>query len=272
MKKGLNIDSIAVRMPSDEEVNAMKQSLYNAFNYNRYGRLKARLLAIEMLRLFKSNLPYKILSELTNIPESVLCRYTRGAIIPSFEQAVNILAHLTLSVDINYLLRKLVEQEKSNIIDLSRVLKDPYVTRLLSVILYLELIDLDITMLVVTADYILPLASLLGLELNASIIPVKKKAYPGVNYYSAVIPRSPKDVEAIFIDKDLVNRNDKLLVLADVVYTGVTLKTVLSLLEKSRATISAIIVILGLGELWRDELKQYDVRVLTQIPFPTVFE
>lgn len=259
---------IKVRIPSQAEINYMVERINKIYGSPKLNKLKARLMANEILRLLKPSFSYKSLSILTGIPESVLCRYVRGNIIPSYEQAVNILAKISLSIDIDYLLRELVEREKSTIIDLSRVLKDPYIIRLLTIMLILELAGRNITKIIATAESVLPLATMIGLELNTPIVLVKRRAYPGVNYYSAIIVRSPKESETLFLDKDLINKRDNVLVLADVVYTGKTLSGVISLLERARAKISDIIVILALGEKWKTRLEEYNVKPLTKIPYP----
>ncbi len=268
LKRGIRARSIALKIPREEDVREMIKTISQAYSNPKLNRLKIRLLANEVLRLLKPNLPYKVLNELTGIPESVLCRYVRGNIVPSFEQAINILARISLSIDLDYLLKELVEEEKSNIIDLSRVLKDPYVIRLLSIIISLKLVGKSITKIVATAEAVMPLATMLGVEMNASIVLVKKKAYPGIQYYATIVPRSPKDTETLYIDKDLITRRDSVLVLADVVYTGRTLYAILSMLEKTRARIEDIIVILGLGENWKNRLRDYDVEILTHLPYP----
>jgi len=267
-RKSVRGRTIAIRVPREDEVNDMISVLNRIYANSKLNRLKVRLLANEVLRLLKPSLSYKVLNKLTGIPESVLCRYVRGNIVPSYEQAVRILARISLSIDIEYLLKDLVEQERSNIIDLSRVLKDPYVIRLLTIVLSLKLSGKNLTKIVATAEAVMPLATMLGIELNVPIILVKKKAYPGIQYYTGIVPRSPKDTETLFLDKDLISRRDNVLVLADVVYTGRTLHTVLSMIEKARANIEDIIVILALGENWSRRLADYNVKVLTHLPYP----
>lgn len=262
------VTTIVVRKPLESEIAQMMSNINRVYGSTKANRMKIRLLANEMLRLLKTNLSYKDLSMLTNVPESVLCRYVRGNIIPSYEQAVSILSELALSIDINHLLKELVEHEKSTLIDLSRVLKDPYIIRLLSIFLLLELVPTNVTKIVVTAESVLPLGSLLGMELGASIIPVKRRSYPGVQYYSSVVVRSPKEAETLYIDRDMLSRKDFVLILADVVYSGKTLRAVIEMLEKARVTISDIIVILGLGEMWKERLRDYPVKTLTIIPPP----
>jgi len=269
LKRSSGIEMLALRKNvREDEVKEIMEAIAKKYGGTKYGKMKIRMLANELLRLLKPNILYRDLSKITGIPDSVLCRYVRGSIIPSFEQALSILARLTLAIDIDYLLRKLVEEERSNIIDLSRVLKDPYVVRLLSVIIYLKLIEKDVTKIVATAESVMPLATILGIELSAPIVLVKRKAYPGVQYYTAIVPRSPKDTETLYIDKDLISRRDSVLVLADVVYTGNTLKSILTILEKIKVRIADIVVVLALGDAWRKLLKNYDLKILTNIPYP----
>lgn len=259
--------TLVIRRPVEEEVKALANKLIEVHSKSKADRVKMRLMASEILRLLKPSLSYRDLYEITGIPESVLCRYVRGSIIPSFEQAAYTLAKIALSIDLSYLLKDLVEKEKSPIIDLLRVLKDPYVAKLLSLLITLELTGKNVTKIVSTAEAVLPLATMISLEFNAPVVLVKRKSYPGVQYYSTTIMKSPKEVDTLFLDRDLVTRRDQVLVLADVVYTGKTLDAVLELINKSRATLVDVIVVLGLGDAWRERLKDYNVKVLTVIPF-----
>jgi len=267
MRVRARLRKLVVKKPLEHEVAAFAEKIVKAYCGTKADRLKLRLLARDVLRLLKPVMSYRDLYSLTGLPESVLCRYVKGSILPSFEQAVKILAKITLSIDLNYLLKELVEQEKSPVIDLLRVLKDPYISKLLAIIVMLELVGKEITKIVATAEAVLPIASLLSIEFNAPIILVKRKSYPGIQYYSTTIMKSPKDIESLYIDRDLISKKDKLLVVADVVYTGRTLEAVLQILEKSRAEITDVIAILGLGRLWEERLKPYNVKVLSTVPF-----
>lgn len=259
--------TLIIKKPNDEEVRKFAGKILEVHSRSKADKTKMRLMAGEMLRLLKSELSYRDLFEITGIPESVLCRYVRGSIIPSPEQASYILAKIALSIDLSHLLRDLVEKERSPIIDLLRVLKDPYVARLLSLMITLELTGKTITKVVSTAEAVLPLATMISLEFNAPVVLVKRKSYPGIQYYSTSIMKSPKEAETLYLDRDLITRKDSVLVIADVVYSGRTLEAVLELLNKSRATIADVIVVLGLGDAWRERLESYNIKVLTVIPF-----
>ncbi|MEM1628342.1 MAG: phosphoribosyltransferase [Desulfurococcaceae archaeon] len=258
---------LVVRRPSENDIRAFAEKLRKVHSKSKADKMRMRLMACEVLRLLKPNLSYRDLYELTGIPESMLCRYVRGSVIPSFEQASHILARIALSINISDILRDIVEREKTPIIDLLRVLKDPYIIRLLSVIILLELADKEITRIIAVTESVLPLATVLALEFNASTILMKRKSYPGIQYYSGTLMRSPKDVETLYLDKDLIGRRDKVLVLTDIVYTGRTLESALQVISKSRAEIVDIIAVMGLGTLWKDRLLDYNVKVLAVIPF-----
>ncbi|MCC6040668.1 MAG: phosphoribosyltransferase [Desulfurococcaceae archaeon] len=258
---------LVVRKPLEHEVSVFAEKIVRGYGGTKADRLKLRLLARDVLRLLKPVMSYRDLYSITGLPESVLCRYVKGSILPSFEQAVRILAKIALSVDLNYLLKDLVEQEKSPVIDLLRVLKDPYIARLLATIVMLELVGKEITKIVATAEAVLPIVSLISVEFNAPVVLVKRRSYPGVQYYSTTIMKSPKDIESLFVDRDLISKKDRLLVVADVVYTGRTLEAVLQILEKSKAEVVDVIAVLGLGRHWEERLKPYNVKVLSVVPF-----
>lgn len=259
---------LVIRKPLEREVEEFVEKLVRVHGKSKADKMKLRLLASEVLRLIKPSLSYRDLYELTGLPESVLCRYVRGSVIPSFEHATRILARISLSVDLGHLLRDLVEHEKSPIIDLLRVLKDPYIARLLSIMIYLDLADRKITKIIATAEAVLPIATMLSIEFSAPIVLVKRnKSYPGIQYYSISVMRGPRDVETLYLDRDLVTRKDSVLVLSDVVYSGKTLEAVLHMLMKSKAEIVDVYVIMGLGSNWMERLKPYNVKVLSIVPF-----
>jgi len=259
---------LVIRKPLEREVEEFVEKLVRVHGKSKADKMKLRLLASEVLRLIKPSLSYRDLYELTGLPESVLCRYVRGSVIPSFEHATRILARISLSVDLGHLLRDLVEHEKSPIIDLLRVLKDPYVARLLSIMIYLDLADRKITKIIATAEAVLPIATMLSIEFSAPIVLVKRnKSYPGIQYYSISVMEGPRDVETLYLDRDLVTRKDSVLVLSDVVYSGKTLEAVLHMLMKSKAEIVDVYVIMGLGSNWMERLKPYNVKVLSIVPF-----
>ncbi|MEM1618331.1 MAG: phosphoribosyltransferase family protein [Desulfurococcaceae archaeon] len=258
---------LVVKKPLEREIDEFEKKLVKAYGRSKADKMKLRLLSSEVLRHLKPVLSYRDISLITGLPESVLCRYVKGSIIPSFEQAVKILARISLSIDLGVILKDLVEREKSPVIDLLRVLKDPYIIRLLSIIIMLELVDKTITKLVATAEAVLPIATELSMEFRAPVLLVKRKSYPGVQYFNISLMRSPKDVETLYLDKDLISRKDKVLVVADVVFTGKTLESVLQMLAKAKVEVVDCIVILGLGTRWEERLQPYKVKVLTTVPF-----
>ncbi|MEM0001502.1 MAG: phosphoribosyltransferase [Desulfurococcaceae archaeon] len=259
---------LVVRRPVETEVEEFAEKLAQTHGRSKADKIKLRLLSSEVLRLIKPVLSYRDLYELTGLPESVLCRYVKGSVIPSFEHAIRILAKIALSLDLGYLLKELVEREKSPIIDLLRVLKEPYIARLLSIMILLELSDKQITKIVATAEAILPIATMLSIEFNAPVVLVKRnRSYPGIQYYSITVMKGPKDVETLYLDRDLITRKDKVFVLADVVYTGKTLESVLYMLLKSKAEIVDVVAIMGLGTAWEERLRPFNVKVLSIVPF-----
>ncbi|MEZ0394643.1 MAG: phosphoribosyltransferase family protein [Desulfurococcaceae archaeon] len=258
-----------LRIPDSEAVEKLEANLLERYSARKVDRVRARIMATELLRLLKPRISYRELSAVTGLPESVLCRYTKGEVVPNFEQAIKILARLVQAIDIHTLLRGFVERDRSVTLDLSRVLT-PYAMRLLSIIVALELADTRPSKLIATSDTILPVATLVALELNAPVIFIKRRMYPTVHYHVIHVVRSPREIESLYLDRDLLGRGENVVVLADVVYTGRTLRAVLETLNRLKVNVERVVVILGLGEGWKARLSGHSVKVLTTVPPPSI--
>lgn len=253
--------------PSSQSIEKLRKRLSFWFSVDKYMSFYARLLAIEFLRLMKTRVSYGVLSQLTGIPESVLCRYVRGSIIPSFEQAINILANLSQSISINELIKKFLERERTTIIDLSRLLNDPYLLRLLSFILLLELTGKKIDKILVGRPGVLPLATTIALELNSKIVLAKNRKYPGVEYYEESIIRSMREVEILYVDKDLLSKRDNVLIMTDVVITGKTLRGLINIAERAKAEIVDIVTVIAIGNEWKKRVGR-KIKMLSYLEKP----
>ncbi len=254
----------SLKKPSPTEVESIKYSLDEWFSTDKYMVLRARLLAIEFLRLLKRRVSYKHLSEITGVSQSVLCRYVRGSIVPSFSHSISILASLASAIDIDSIIRRFLEREQSIVIDLSRLLKDPYLVKIISFILMTKLADRRIDKIIVGSPTILPVAAIVSLELGSDIVLAKRRKYPNVSYYEEVIVRSMKDVETIYVDKDMINRRDSVAIITDLVITGKTLRALLNIAARARATVNSVIAIVAIGNEWRRRIDK-DIIYLSHI-------
>ncbi len=243
--------------PQQVSIDKLKKGLETWFSSDKYTALRARLLAIEFLRLLKRRVSYSKLSEITGISQSVLCRYVRGSIVPSFSQAINILATLALSINIDGVIRRFLEREQSTVLDLSRLLRDPYLIRILSFSLLARLVGKRVDKILVGSPGVLPLATAISLELGTDIVLAKRgMKYPSVSYYEEVVVRSMRDVESIYVDKDLISRRDHVVILTDVVITGKTLKALLNIVGKAHAYVADIITVVAIGSEWRKRVSR----------------
>ncbi len=250
----MNVDDYfpaSLTKPHIQTVKRIRANLESWFSTDKYMALRARLLAIEFLRLLKRRVSYKYLSEITGISQSVLCRYVRGSIVPSFSQSINILASLASAIDIDSIIKRFLEKEQSIVIDLSRLLKDPYLVKIIAFTLLAELAGKRIDKIVVGSPTVLPIATIISMELGSDIVLAKRRKYPNVSYYEEVIVRSMKDVETIYVDKDMIGRRDNIAVITDLVITGRTLRALLNIVARARATVSDVIAIVAIGSEWK---------------------
>ena len=113
---------------------------------SRLEKLNLQIEAIELLNIARNLLKYsyKELSEVLNIPESLLCRYVNGELIPSIDTAQQIVNKLDNLLRLEHVLKQLI-RVRENIIDLNKIIFNPYLLKLYSRRIKLLFSNLGIT-------------------------------------------------------------------------------------------------------------------------------
>ncbi len=236
--------------PSEERIRVYIDKIRRYYSKNKYRTTRLRLLSIELLRAIKKYTGYKSISAITNIPTSILCRYTRGNIIPKYEQAERIVATILSSINFRNILSSEIRLIADNPIDTSRIVKNPSLNKLLSTYILIETLDLEPTGILVSNPLLTAIASHIAEEHNVKIIVTKTRRYPGTNYYEGIIVRPYIETSSLYIDKDLLTPKDSLLVITDIVFSGRTLRAILDILEKARANAIAVYALITIGRGW----------------------
>lgn len=209
--------------------------------------LKNRLLAVEILKELKSIYTYKQLSEILNIQESLLCRYVNGNTIPSDVQSLEILNKIKNKTFLNNLFLKRVKIYEDGYIDLSELLLFP---NLLKILLELYLYSIknihSVTKVFSIASNGIPFATMVSMILNKPLLIAKKhKDSIYLEYYEESIKETDSVVNNLYIRKDLLSKNDKILIVDDVIKSGKTINSSIKLIKKANADVVAALVIAG---------------------------
>ena len=261
------VPEVVFKVPEASDVRKLSERLKMIFDVDKYSSLRARLLSIELLKLLKKRLTYKQLSELTGLSPSILCRYVKGFIVPMTSQSLLLMASLLESIDIDGTIRKFIDKEKSVTIDLSRLFKDPDLSKLVSFILLGEFAGRKVDKILVGSSAVLPIAAYLASEIGSDIVLAKRSKYLGVSYYEESIVRSAREVETIYVDRDMISKRDYVAIITDLMIAGKTMRALMNIVSKARAELVNAIAVVAIGSEWRKRVGS-QVRYLSYIDRP----
>ncbi len=217
--------------------------------------LKFRIMVIEKLRLLKKLYSYRELSAITGVPETVLCRYVKGSIIPSLDQAEKIWEKLNNTVDIPLLIKDRIEITANGVINITDILSDPYMLQLISHHAYQAFAGKRVTKILTPEINAIPLATTIGLTLQVPIIIAKKSMEAGTeDYYEDSFIRSPNTVITLYVPRKHLKKKDEVLIVDDIIRTGKTVRCLINIVRKARASISGIMTLVTIGDDWKEKI------------------
>ena len=233
---------------------------------DKYEALRFRLMVIERLKLLKRMFSYKELSSITGVPETVLCRYIKGSIIPSYDQAERIWHALNKMVDIRKLILEKLEVIGEGFVDLSQIISDPYMLQYIAQHVYMLFAGKRVTKVLAPAVNGIPFATAIALTFQVPLVIARRtRNINVVDYIEGSYIGPSADIITFYVPKRMIKRKDEVLIVDDIVRTGKTLRTMVKIVERVKAIISGAVILVGIGEAWKKEIN-IPVDVIVQLP------
>ena len=138
-------------------VKAFKRTNRLTLNLDEGGRL----IAVDLLKILKSKYNYRKLSTITGFPVSTLTRYLTGKTIPKRSRAEKLLKNLLADINISSLIAQNIEGGE-DYPDLSRVMLDPNIIKVLGAHVLNEFMGMKVTSFLSLDLLSIPLASYLS--------------------------------------------------------------------------------------------------------------
>ncbi len=230
----------------------------------QYERLRLRLYAVSLLRFAKSRVKYRVLSEVLGIDSSLLARYVSGSVVPSYSQSKIIINKIEKIIN----LEKIIINEISRhhgYVDLSDLLADPSFLEIVSYKLAARFLDDKPTVVLVPETSGISLATGIARDLKAKlVIARKRKDNPLEEYYEEHLILPPNVRRTFYIRKSLVTSKDTILIVDDIVHSGLTLQVLSSLISRVGARQVGVASIVTVGREWVKRLEK-PVRVETLV-------
>ncbi len=230
----------------------------------RLAKVDEQLEAVEFINTVKSiyGLSYRELSQILDIPESLLCRYANGDLLPSLDTVSTIREKLRSMLDLTEVIRRRIVI-KDGFIDLNNVLFNPYILKLYQRRIREVFSDLAINKVLTAATDGIPLSVMASHALNAGLAIAKQyKDLASEEFYevSYIVDSPPRRV-SLYLPRHLLERGDEVLIVDDIVRTGRTLNALMEMISNAGARLAGVSVLISMNNSWIERIRSKDVRI-----------
>jgi len=215
---------------------------------SRVAEVKTRISSVELLATLKKNYSYRELSSILGLSAPILSRYVRGHVLPSAARSEKFIATFR-----EKLLRKMVTDEvrisPDGSYDISAVISNVGLLRQVAKVVYSEfgLVPVD-KVLTMEVDGV-PLAVEVAGEFNVNVAVAKAERELGVeNFLEQKVVYSPASVKYLFLPRDSLRKGEHVLIVDDMVRSGITIEALTRLAEKAKAKIVGIFSIASVDQ------------------------
>lgn len=224
---------------------------------SRIDVLKLRLNAVEVLGLLKKKYDYKTLSEMLDLPPSVLSRYVKGRVLPNRSRSERIISLFSEKMLADMIRSKIIKTEEG-FYDLYEVVKDIRLQKLIGKVAFNEFSYVPVNKLLTVAADGIPVAVEIANEFNVELIIAKQRRDLSVrDCLEEKIIRTPPIIEYLYIPRRAIKRGENVLIVDDLIRSGKTAVTLAKLTERAGGNIVgvfSIAMIEGMAEKLREEL------------------
>ncbi len=230
-------------------------------------KLLIRLYATRLLRVAKKRKKYKELERALGIDSTLLARYVAGSVLPGDQQARKIIDTLGGRRLLADILRSHVE-EHGGYIDLVPLLADIDYLCSLSLDLALRYASERVTAILVPETSGISLASLIASHLDARLVVARRrKENPLSKYEEEHLVAPPNIRRSFYIRKNLLDERDHVLIVDDIIHSGLTLHVVTRIAQRVGASLVGVSSVVVIGNRWkRAGLEKLRVETVLEYP------
>jgi len=228
-------------------------------------------MVVERLRLLKKFYSYSELARRTGVPETVLCRYVKGDVLPGDDTARKLWDSLDKIEQLNQVIYEKIYIDPYGYVDTSNVVNDPLILMRASHYVMMRFAGKRITKILTPAVNGVPLATSIALLLEVPLVIAKRNKEMGVKeYIEESYPAGPYMV-SLYVPKNAITSRDDVLIIDDLIRTGNTIQALISMVKKVKANVAGVFALVGVGDEGVQSLRAenpFPIEVVTTIqPF-----
>ncbi|RJX15674.1 adenine phosphoribosyltransferase [Candidatus Bathyarchaeota archaeon] len=218
--------------------------------------LEFRLMTIKLLNTIKKKHTYREISQWTGLPVTVLSRYVKGHVLPTSKRAKEIWTSLQKIADLETTLLSRIKFDEMGYFDNTQIVYDIPLLRLATQYVVSKFAGRRINKILTAAVDGIPLATLVANSLDVDLIVAKKAKEVGVKEYieESYIPPDSGVVVTFYVPKDALKKGDSVLIVDDIIRTGETQEALIHLVNKIKAEVAGIFVLIAVGTEWKNKL------------------
>ena len=258
--------------------------------HNRLEDLAFQLSAIDLLKLAKQqkDVTYQVLSKQLGYPVSVLNRYIKGYVLPTSDRAKDLRKKLSDFVKLQEEVAKRIQHDywiclscnhidrfqksekkpekcpncgsdrvnDQGYFDNTSVISNISLMRLAAQHVLEKFVGKRINLVLTAAVDGIPLAVLVANLFNKDLVIAKKEREVGVKSFleEAYVTSNSAVMTTLYVPKDLIRRGDGVIIVDDIMRSGETQRALINLIQKARAEVAGVFVIIAVGDEWKRKI------------------
>ncbi len=232
------------------------------YEQSKFDKTRFRVIVVELLRSAKRRYSYKELSSMTGIDSTMLSRYVTGSMVPGYEHAERIWRGLRKSIEPR---RAILESASmfNGILDLTSIVTDPLMLKLISLEFYERFRGRRLTKILVPETSGISMASSMSLVFDVPMVIARRRKHnPYVEYIEEHIMEPPTYLNMFYIPKGSLTKWDHVLIVDDIIQSGMTLSVMEKLVEKSGSKLIGVAALVVIGDEWKKRARVRSVEAL----------
>lgn len=209
--------------------------------------LERKLLAVNCLRIAKSEFTYERLMEDLGLSPPVLSRYVRGKVLPDPDRAEILIDAFERGL-LRDIVRKRLSVDKEGLLDLSKLRSDVILMGIIGKLIadrFSNVVDKVICL----DDGAEVLGTMTAWALKVPLIVVRREKEMGVRKFLEYrFVRSPSMVEYLYVPKGSIGSGEQLLEIFEVIRSGRSAIGLARMAERARARVTGIASVIALKE------------------------
>ena len=225
--------------------------------------VRLQMLAVASLRALKKLYPYSVLRKMLGLPVTVMSRYVNGLVLPSPSRSRAIIETVKT---------RLPEMVGSSVgfccgvLDVTKLLSNVELLSLAASVVAEETSRSSVDVVLTKESDGIPFATLVAEFLGAKLAVAKPKKEPGVKSFIETTRKFSSGLyEHVYVPRHLLPKGSHVLVVDDVIRSGSTVESLLSLIRASGSRCVGVYALVSLSQPGLEERLGVPVKVFASL-------